>query len=46
MNKLQFSFFADFFEYFLKSEKSMVFFTNPPVEETVKSIEQKTGVFC
>ncbi len=40
INRLEFSYFADFFVQILKPEKSMyVFFLNPPLEGTVNSME-------
>jgi hypothetical protein len=46
MNRLEFSCFADFLKGILKHGEEYCFLSNPPVEGTVNSMEQKTRVFC
>jgi hypothetical protein len=46
MNRLEFSCLADFFVRIFKTIEEIVFFSNPPVEGTVNSMEEKTRVFC
>jgi hypothetical protein len=45
MNRLEFSSFADFFICIFKLRVEYDFLENPPVEESVNSMEQKTRVF-
>jgi hypothetical protein len=46
LNRLKFSYFADFFVRIFKTREESVILLYPPVEETVNSMEQKTRVFC
>jgi hypothetical protein len=42
MNRLEFSCFEEFFEGIFKTRVEYGFLSNPPVEGTVNSIEEKT----
>ncbi len=46
LNKLEISYFADFFVRIFKPRVQYDFLQNLPAEDTVNCLEQKTRVFC